>query len=231
VEAGGSEAPREPGGPSLEIVHPLIEHYVTGLVPPRDAVLAAVEGAAYADHVPVVGPLEGQVLYLIARLARARRVLEVGSATGYSAIWLARAARAQGGSLVGIELDARRQAEAERNLARAGLADAAQIIRGDAFEVLPTLTDQFDLIFVDLVRQLGDAERLRRLYELTFARLVVGGVLVIDNVLHGGEVVEPRSPGGRAADALNRLISTDRRLISVILTVRDGLTVALKVAE
>lgn len=214
----------------MDIVNPLIEKYVTELVPPRDPALAAVEEAAQANHVPMVGPLEGQALHVLARTARARTVLEVGSATGYSAIWLARAAREQGGSLVGIELDPSRQAEAERNLAVAGLSDVARIIRGDAFEVLPTLDGQFDLVFLDLVRQLGDEMKLRRLFELCVARVAVGGLLAVDNVLHGGEAVTLNTPGGRAADALNKLIARDPRLVTTFLPMRDGVALSLKIA-
>jgi caffeoyl-CoA O-methyltransferase len=214
-----------------EIVNPAIEEYVAGLVPPRDPALAAVEEAARADHVPIVGPLEGQALYVFARLARVKTVLEVGSATGYSAVWLARAAKERGGSLLGIELDPKRHAEAERNLASAGLSDIARIVRGDAFEVLSTLDGQYDLVFLDLVRQLGDGAKLRRLFDLCMARVAVGGVLAIDNVLHGGEAMTSSTEGGRAADALNRLIAGDRRLISTFLTIRDGLCVSLKVAD
>lgn len=214
-----------------EIVDPLVERYVTERVPPRDPVLADVEDAARANHVPMVGPLEGQTLYLIARLARARSILEVGTATGYSAIWLARAAREAGGELVGIELDPQRHLEAERNLARAGLGDVARVIRGDAFEVLPRLEGPFDFVFLDLVRQFSDEARLRQLFELCLDRLAIGGVLAIDNVLYGGEVVAPETVGARAADALNRRIAADPRLVAAFLTIRDGLAIAQKVAS
>jgi caffeoyl-CoA O-methyltransferase len=214
----------------VDIVNPLIEKYVTELVPPRDPALAAVEEAARVHHVPMVGPLEGQALYVLARAARARTVLEVGSATGYSAIWLARAAREHGGSLIGIELDPSRHAEAERNLVAAGLTSVARIIRGDAFEVLPTLDGEFDFVFLDLVRQLGDEEKLGRLFDLCVARVAVGGLLAVDNVLHGGEAVTLDTAGGRAADALNRLIARDPRLITTFLPMRDGVAVSLKIA-
>lgn len=214
---------------TVEIVHPTIEQYVTGLVPSRDPVLAAVEAAARAGRIPMVGPLEGQSLYLLARLARATSILEIGSATGYSAIWLARAAVEQGGTLVGIELDPARHEEAERNLGAAGLSEVARIIRGDAFAVLPTLENTFDFVFLDLVRQLGDESRLRRLFDLCMERVAVGGVLAVDNVLHGGEAVTGSTAGGRAAAMLNHLIATDRRLVATFLTIRDGLAVALKV--
>ncbi|MGH2457737.1 MAG: O-methyltransferase, partial [Chloroflexota bacterium] len=210
---------------------PKAESYVTDLVPARDPALGAVEDAAHAHHIPMVGPLEGQALYVFARMVKAKTVLEVGSATGYSAIWLARAARERGGTLIGIELDPTRHAEAERNLAAAGLSDAARIIQGDAFDVLPTLDGAFDLVFVDLVRQVGEEAGLRRLFDLCAARVAVGGLLLFDNVLHGGEAVTLSTVGGRAADALNRLIAGDPRFATTFLTIRDGVALALRVGS
>lgn len=215
----------------MDIVGSRVESYVTDLVPTRDPALAAVEEGARSNHVPMVGPLEGQALYVFARMARARTVLEVGSATGYSAIWLARAARERGGTLVGMELDPKRHAQAMQNLASAGLSDVARIIQGDAFEVLPTIEGAFDFVFVDLVRQLGDEGRLRRLFDLCAARVAVDGLLVFDNVLHGGEAVTSSTTGGRAADALNRLIANDRRFVTTFLTIRDGVALALRVGS
>jgi caffeoyl-CoA O-methyltransferase len=214
-----------------DIVNAAVEEYATALVPPRDSALAGVEREARDNHVPMIGPLVGQALSVIARIARVHDVLEVGTATGYSAIWLARVARERGGSFVGVELDAQRHAEAVRNLARAGLADTARVIQGDALEVLPRLTDRYDLVFLDLVRAAGDDAMLRRLYDLCVDRLKVGGVLAVDNVLHGGDVVAPRSASARAAAALNLRIASDPRLVATFLTIRDGLAIALKLAD
>lgn len=214
-----------------EIVNSAIEQYVTDLVPPRDSALAAVEERSRQNHVPMVGPLEGQALYVIARMARARHILEVGSATGYSAIWLGRAAKEAGGSLVGIELDPQRHAEAERNIIAAGLGGTARIIRGDALEVLGELAGAYDLIFLDLVRQLGDEAMLGRLFDLCMSHLAVGGVLAVDNVLHGGDVVTKGDAGSRAADVLNHIIATDPRLAATFFTIRDGLAIALRIAD
>ena len=219
------------GGLVAEIIQAAIEQYITDLVPMRDSALAEVEDAAHQNRVPMVGPLEGQALYVLARIGRARKILEVGSATGYSAIWLGRAAQEADGSFLGMELDPKRHAEAEQNLVNAGLTGVARILHGDAFEILPTLTDRYDFVFIDLVRQLGDEAQLRRLYDLCMDRLAVGGVLAVDNVLHGGDVVSPGRDSARAADALNRLIAGDRRLHTTFLPVRDGLAVGLKVAD
>jgi predicted O-methyltransferase YrrM len=214
-----------------DIANPAVEEYAEGLVPLRDQALAEIEQEARAHRIPMIGPLEGQALSVIARLANARYMLDVGTATGYSAIWLARAAREQGGSLVGIELDPSRHAEAVRNLARAGLADSARVIQGNALEVLPSLADDYDLVFLDLVRAVGEEAKLRELYDLCVDHLKVGGVLLVDNVFHGGDVLAPATDSARAADALNRRIAADRRFVSTFLTIRDGVAVALKLSD
>jgi predicted O-methyltransferase YrrM len=208
-----------------------MEQYVTDLVPPRDPALAAVEKAARDNHVPMIGPYEGQALATIARIARARTILEVGTATGYSAIWLARVARENGGSFVGIELDPRRHAEAVGNLAAAGLSDVARVIHGNAVAVLRGLADRFDFVFLDLVRAIEDPALLQEVLDHCLARLVVGGVLAVDNVLHGGEVVNPPKASARAADALNRRIAGDPRLSATFLTIRDGVAIAVKTRD
>lgn len=214
-----------------EIVNPELERYVTNLVPARESALARVETSAYERQVPIIGELEGHTLALVARIAGTKTVLEVGTATGYSAIWLARAARERGGSFVGIELDPARHAEAVENLRRAGLADSARVIHGNALDVVAELTEQFDFVFLDLVRAIEDPSALQRLYELCVARLRVGGVLAVDNVLHGGDVVAPKTGSARAADALNRRLASDPRFVATFLTMRDGVAIALKVSE
>ncbi len=211
-----------------DIVFGAIEEYVTQLVPPRDAVLSDVEHDAEVNHVPIVGPLEGQLLSVVARIGGVRSILEVGTATGYSAIWLARAAKEFGGTFVGIELDPSRHGIAVQNLERAGLGGSAKVILGNALEVVPTLGTEFDMVFLDLVRAIEDPTQLNRLYQACVDRLRVGGILAVDNVLHGGEVVSPTTASAKAAAELNQVIAQDKRLDSIFLTMRDGVALARK---
>jgi predicted O-methyltransferase YrrM len=214
-----------------DFVDPKVEQYVTSLVPPREPVLADVERDAEINRVPIIGPLEGQLLAVIARIAGVRTVLEVGTATGYSAIWLARVASQNGGSFVGIELDPNRHAIASNNLERAGLVGSARVIQGDAREVLRSLDEQFDMVFLDLVRAIDDPATLRAILEGCINHLRVGGVLAIDNVLHGTEVIDPDSASARAAADLNQRLAEDERLEATFLTLRDGVAVAVKVRD
>lgn len=215
----------------FNIVNPVLEDYVTNLVPARSPVLAQVEKHAEEHNVPIVGPLEGQALALLARMVKAKAILEVGTATGYSAIWLGQVAKENGGRLTGIEFDASRHAEAVKNLADAGLAGTVEVLSGDARDVVTALTGPYDFIFFDLVRSLPDEHHLLRMYELCADRLVVGGVFCLDNVLHGGDVLDPKTQGARSTQRLNQTIARDGRFVSSFLTIRDGLAVALKVRE
>jgi len=215
----------------FNIVNPAIEDYVTGLVPARSPVLSRVEEHAAQHNVPIVGPLEGQALALLARLVKAKSILEVGTATGYSAIWLGQVAKENAGHMTGIEFDASRHAEATKNLADAGLADTVEVLSGDARDVVAGLTGPYDFIFFDLVRSIPDEHHLLRLYELCADRLVTGGLFCVDNVLHGGDVLDPKTQGARSAQHLNQTIGRDGRFVASFLTIRDGLAVALKVRE
>ena len=216
---------------NFPIVNSRIEEYVTGLVSPRPPALARVEDDANRNHVPMVGPLEGQSLALLARMVKARAILEVGTATGYSAIWLGQVASENGGRLTGIEFDPNRYQEAVANLAAAGLANTVQVLSGDARQIVSGLTGPYDFIFFDLVRSIPDEHELLRLYELCAARLAVGGVFCLDNVLYGGQVVNPKDEGARSTNRLNETIARDGRFVASFLTIRDGLAVALKVRE
>lgn len=153
----------------------------------------ALEGAlerAGAAGMPAhdVAPNQGKLLYLLARMSGARRVLELGTLAGYSTIWLARAAD----EVVTLELVAEHAAVAEENLRAAGLADRVTILTGDALEVLATLEDPFDLVFLDADKQ-RNPEYLEHALRLTRS----GGVIVADNVVRDGAVIDADSDDDR----------------------------------
>lgn len=145
------------------------------LAPPRDELLLELEAQAERLGIPIAGPVVGGLLGLLVAFAGARAVLEVGAATGYSAIHLGRAL-APGGRLWSIEMDPGRAAQARDNLARAGLSRCCQVLEGPAHEVLAGLEGPLDLIFLDhdkpgYAPALGHCRRLLR----------PGGLLVADN--------------------------------------------------
>jgi len=122
---------------------------------------------------------DGRFLRLLVASSRAKRVLEIGGASGYSAIWMAQAIRANGGHLVTIEYDRGRAREAEENIRRAGFADVVQVVSGDAFVEIPKLPGTFDFVFLDAWKK-----DYQRFFDLVFPRLDQGGLFCAHNVVN-----------------------------------------------
>jgi predicted O-methyltransferase YrrM len=194
----------------------------------EDAALAAVRAGHQAADLPSIhiSPEEGAILQLLVRLIGARRVLEVGSLSGYSGIWLARALPADG-TLVTIEGDERHAAYARAAFERAGVAGRVELKLGPALDVLPTLTGPFDAIFLD-----ADKAPLPAYLEQAMRLLRVGGVLLCDNTFMNGKIADRAADTAdlRGMRAFNDLVAADARLRSTVIPVRDGLLVALRVS-
>jgi predicted O-methyltransferase YrrM len=156
------------------------ENYFRGFIPPRDALLVELEEEAAREALPIVGPLVGELLYILARISGAKNILELGTASGYSAIYLARAL-APGGKVITLELSEDMALRAAANFTRAGLADRVEVRRGQALDVMADMTETFDMIFMDIDKEsyLPALAHCRRL-------LKVGGLLIADNVAFAG---------------------------------------------
>jgi predicted O-methyltransferase YrrM len=122
---------------------------------------------------------DGRFLRMLIATSRAKRVLEIGGASGYSAIWMAQAVQANGGRLVTLEYDRTRARELQENIRRAGLADVVQVVSGDAFAEIPKLEGTFDFVFLDAWKK-----DYQRFFDLVFPRLEAGGLFVAHNVLN-----------------------------------------------
>jgi caffeoyl-CoA O-methyltransferase len=201
-----------------------LQAYLDGLVPKRDKVLARLEEEAHREGIPIVDAHEGQVLYLLVKLARAKTILELGTATGYSGIWLLRGT--DGGTLTTFEMDHERAARARKNFEEAGFGDRALVIEENAADGLEKLDGRFDACFIDLLNSFRSEEITRRVVELCLERLEPGGLLMADNALRQGEVVHPSSQQARNVAFYNDLVAKHPRLESVVIPVRDGLSVA-----
>ncbi|HTG62848.1 MAG TPA: O-methyltransferase [Terriglobia bacterium] len=199
--------------------------YLHSLLPKRDAVLRAMEGYAARRDIPIVGPACGRMLYQLARLIGARRVFEMGSAIGYSTLWLARAVGPKG-IVYYTDGDPSNAGRAEAYLKKAGVLGRVRILVGDALTLLDATEGQFDLIFNDVNKtQYPDA--LSRAVD----RVRAGGLLVTDNALWYGRVARPAPPGDletRAIQKFNRLIYRSPKLFTTIVPLRDGLAVCTK---
>lgn len=179
---------------------------------------------------PLVYPEVGALLRVLAIAVKARRILEIGAAIGYSGMWLA-GALSPGGMLLTLEIDAERAREARANFARAGMADRVNVIIGDADRMLAKVAGPFDLIFQD-----GDKKQYLPMLDRLAALLAPGGLLVTDNVLWSGEVVpgfveHPREElveERRAIQQYNERINTHPDLITSIVPLRDGVALSVK---
>jgi predicted O-methyltransferase YrrM len=185
-----------------------VDHYFTDALVARDPALEAALAASDAAGLPAisVAPNEGKLLYLLARLRGARRILEIGTLGGYSTIWLARALP-DGGKLITLEYDPRHAEVARANIATAGLADRVEVRVGRALDTLPELArgkpGPFDLTFIDADKR-NNAEYFRWALRLS----TVGSLIIVDNVVRDGRVVD-----GASNDAN---VQGTRRLIEVL---------------
>jgi caffeoyl-CoA O-methyltransferase len=147
-------------------------------VPPQVARLLEAIRAADKGQL-AVSEEDGRFLRVLAGATNARRVLEIGAASGYSAIWIGMGLRQTGGRLVTIEFDPARAQEASANVQRAGLSDIVQVIAGDAFKEIPRLQGPFDLVFLDAWKP-----DYKKFFDLVFPRLTPGGLFLAHNVIN-----------------------------------------------
>ena len=201
-----------------------LQEYLDRLVPPRDGVLARLEKEAHRESIPIVDPHEGMLLYLLVKIAGAKRILELGTATGYSGIWLLRGS--EGGSLTTFEMDPNRAERARASFAEAGLAKQVMVLEENAVDGVAKLQAQFDACFIDLLNSFRSEEITGRVLELCVERLEPGALLMADNALRQGEVLRPSNQQARNVAHYNELVSKHPRLESVVIPIRDGLSVA-----
>ena len=209
-----------------------VDAYTTGLLQPADPALeAALKDSAVLPNIAVSAP-QGQFLHLLARTISARRILEIGTLGGYSAIWMGRALP-EGGRLISLELDERRAEVARRNIARAGLDGNVEVRVGPALDSLAQLradqAEAFDLVFIDADKR-NAPEYFSNAVDLSHP----GSLIVVDNVVRQGKLIDTQSDDPDT-DGMRRLIEqmgADRRITpAVIQTVGvkgwDGFALAL----
>jgi predicted O-methyltransferase YrrM len=188
--------------------------------PERGALRALAEETRATLSTPSMlsGPVAGRLLEFLALLARPRLVLELGTYSGYSALTIA-AVLPPGGRIVTCELSDEHAAFAQRHIDASPYADRIEIRRGPALDSIAHLDGPFDLVFID-----ADKRGYPDYYEAVVPKLAPTGLVVIDNTLQGGEVVDPRGEQARLMDAFNDRVMADPRTVNVLLSVRDGIT-------
>lgn len=208
-----------------------VDRYIEQVVGASDAALESALSYSAEQGLPAisVSPAQGKLLHLLARSIGARRILEVGTLGGYSTIWLARALP-PGGRLVTLELSEHHAAVASENLARAGVADAVEVIVGPAAETLRSLEGGVDFVFIDADKPSN------RLYVEAALRLThPGSLIVVDNVVRRGAVLDADGDENvQGVRRLNELLAAEPRLsATTVQTVGakgyDGFTLALVV--
>ena len=212
-----------------QIVPDPVEQYLSSLNRSADSVLKAIARAGEERNLPLVDAEVGALLRTLAMAAGATRILEIGTAIGYSGIWLA-GALPDGGSLLTMEMNADRAREARDNFESAGLAGRVNVIVGDAQRMLAKVAGPFDVIFQD-----GDKQLYSPLLDRLVTLLRPGGLLITDNVLWDGEVVPgfvarpQRDPGDtRAIAEYNERLAAHPMLITSIVPMRDGVAISVK---
>ncbi|HEX6048391.1 MAG TPA: O-methyltransferase [Gemmatimonadaceae bacterium] len=203
-----------------------VSQYIVSLFAAEDRLLAALREEADRTGMPpaAVSADTGRLLQVLIRTLGARRVLEVGTLGGYAAIWMGRALPPDG-TLLTIEREDAYVAFAERYIEQAGLARVVSVRRGRAVDVLPSLDgEEFDLIFLD-----ADRASLPTYLDWALRLVRRGGLIVADNTLCGGRVIEGPADDGdvRAVREFNQRVASDPRLTSILIPAYDGLVVAL----
>jgi len=207
-----------------------IDAYVEGLfVSPDEALEAALRDSRDAGLPEInVSPNEGRLLQLFAELVGARRILEIGTLGGYSAIHFARALP-EDGSLLSLEINERHAEVARANVERAGLTDRVEVRVGDARELLAALTENgegpFDLVFID-----ADKESYPEYLDWSLRLSRPGSLILADNTIRGGSVLDPQDGSARATREFNERVAADPALLGIVLPLIreriDGITIA-----
>lgn len=215
-----------------------VDHYLTDLLAPADEALDHALRASSAAGLPSinVSAMQGKFLHLLARMIRAKNILEIGTLGGYSTIWLARALE-PGGKLITLEADSRHAEVAQKNLEFAKLADRVELMLGKALETLPVLSANhrgpFDLVFID-----ADKTSIPEYFDWAVKLSRVGSVIVVDNVVRKGAVADPNSsdPSVQGVRRFNAQLAKDKRVSATTLQTAgikgyDGIAIALVVAN
>ncbi len=210
----------------MEFIPESIDDYCRTHTSPESALLKKINRDTHAEVLMprmVSGHLQGRFLSLISKMIKPQRILEIGTYTGYSAICLAEGLNPTG-KLITIDINEELETRVRGYFKEAGLQSQIDYRIGDAAEIIPTLNETFDLVFID-----ADKENYQRYYDLVFDKVATGGFIMADNVLWSGKVVgEKKDKDTRAIMAFNDFVMNDPRVENMLLPLRDGILLARK---
>jgi caffeoyl-CoA O-methyltransferase len=204
------------------ITDPNIEKYMHDLLAPRDEVLAEIEAYAAEHKVPIIGPAVARFLAALVMMTKAKRIFELGSAIGYSSIWLARAA----GATAEVHYSDGSPANAQRArnyFDRAGVASRIHVHVGDALTALASLSGTFDLIFNDV-----DKDGYPAVLDAVPHRIKTGGLFITDNTLWHGRVLDPQDATDHAVRLFNERLFHSPHFYATQLPIRDGVSIGVR---
>jgi caffeoyl-CoA O-methyltransferase len=202
-----------------------VEEYLYKLLPERDAVISEMEDYAAEHRIPIIGPAVARMLALFVQVSGAKRIFEMGSAIGYSTIWLARAAGPKA-KVIYTDGDPEKARRATEYFRRAGVAKRVEVRVGDALELVKKAPGRFDLIFNDV-----DKHQYPAALRAALPKLRRGGLLITDNTLWSGKAARPAPPDDihtHGVKEFNRLVYASKELYPVLIPLRDGVTICRK---
>ena len=210
----------------MYIVHQEIEKYAAAHSTPESEPLERLNRDTHAHVLQarmLSGHLQGNMLATFSQMLRPQRILEIGTFTGYSAICLAQGL-AEGGLLYTLEVNEELEMMIRKYIAEAGLTAKIKLIIGNATQIIPTLDETFDMVFID-----ADKLNYSNYYDLVFDKVRKGGFIIADNVLWYGKVLDRQDKDTQAIRQFNEKVQQDKRVINTLLPLRDGLMIAQKI--
>lgn len=200
-----------------------IENYIIERTIHSNKILDEMHAYAEECDIPIVGPLVGNFLFIIALITKSKRIFELGSGFGYSAYWFAKATGGDG-RIVCTDYSKENMEKAFYFFKKAKLENLLEFKTGDSLELLDNTDEEFEIIFNDV-----DKEFYPDVIDIAYDKLINGGLLITDNVLWYGRVVENDSlPSTRGVKDFNELICADTRFITSMLPLRDGVSLSYK---
>jgi caffeoyl-CoA O-methyltransferase len=210
-----------------------IQNYAERYTSPESKVLENLRRKTFAerdDKQMLSGFYQGRLLAMISKMLAPRRILEIGTYMGYSALCLAEGL-SDGGKIITLDVNEETNAIAKEFWAKSDLGEKIEPVLGNALEIIPTLDETFDLVFID-----ADKPNYFNYYNLVFPKMRIGGIIIADNVLWDGEVLHAEDgwtvpESAKALHEYNQKIRADERVSNILFAVRDGLMIARKEKE
>jgi len=212
----------------MNFIDQKIEAYALEHSQPESEVLKKLNRETYAKVIQprmLSGHMQGNILSMFSNMIKPKNILEIGTYTGYSAICLAQGLQ-ENGTLFTIDVNEELEKMVRKYFNEAGVSSKINYIIGDALNVIPTINETFDLVFID-----ADKRNYANYYNLIFDKVNKGGYIISDNVLWSGKVIDNPNYSDldtKIIDSFNKMIHNDLRVEHILLPIRDGLMVARK---